>query len=112
VNSVNKILIYSFIFRPNISRTDFYVTILVFEELNEINKMCFIFICVQFAVEKCARNFIYIFYKVIHEKMQPTIHLERKAGYLPRFSRCIVGCIYKSVGLIIIRESPCIFLNI
>jgi hypothetical protein len=44
VNSVNKIPIYSFIFRPNISRTDFYVKILLFEELNEINKMYFIFV--------------------------------------------------------------------
>jgi hypothetical protein len=31
-------------------------------------------------------------------KMQPTIHLEPKAGYLPRLypalrSKCIVGCI-------------------
>jgi hypothetical protein len=46
-------------------------------------------------------------------KMQPTIHLERKAGYgrgkfpvLP--SKCIVGCIFNSVGLIITRKSPCI----
>jgi hypothetical protein len=44
-------------------------------------------------------------------KMQPTIHLEGKAGYgrgkypaLP--SKCIVGCIFNSVGLIIIREIP------
>jgi hypothetical protein len=45
-------------------------------------------------------------------KMQPTIHLEGKAGYLPCLhpalrSKCIVGCIFNSVGLIIIRESPC-----
>jgi hypothetical protein len=46
--------------------------------------------------------------------MQLTIHLERKAGYgrgkypaLP--SQCIMGCIFNSVGLIIItRESSCI----
>jgi hypothetical protein len=44
-------------------------------------------------------------------KMQPTIYLERRAGYgrdkypaLP--SRCIVGCIFNSVGLIITGESP------
>jgi hypothetical protein len=46
-------------------------------------------------------------------KMQPTIHLERKAGYLPRQNtdlrfKCIVGCIFNSVGLVITRESPCI----
>jgi hypothetical protein len=46
--------------------------------------------------------------------MQPTIHLEGKAGYLPRLypalrSKCIVGCIFNSVGPIITRESPCIF---
>jgi hypothetical protein len=45
--------------------------------------------------------------------MQHTIHLERKAGYLPRpypalRSKCIVGCIFNSVVLIITRESPCI----
>jgi hypothetical protein len=38
--------------------------------------------------------------------MQPTIHLERKAGFLPRpdpalRSKCIVGCILNSLGLII-----------
>jgi hypothetical protein len=45
-------------------------------------------------------------------KMQPTIHLERKSGYgrgkypaLP--SKCIVGCIFNSVGFIITCESPC-----
>jgi hypothetical protein len=45
-------------------------------------------------------------------KMQPTIHLQRKAGYgrgkhpaLP--SKCIVGCIFNSVGLIITCESLC-----
>jgi hypothetical protein len=50
-------------------------------------------------------------------KMQPTIHLERKAGFgrgknpdlLPK---CIVGCIFNSVGLIIARESPSIFIFI
>jgi hypothetical protein len=43
--------------------------------------------------------------------MQPTIHLERKTGFgrgknpaLP--SKCIVGCIFNSVGLIITGESP------
>jgi hypothetical protein len=45
--------------------------------------------------------------------MQPTIHLERKAGFLPRpdpalRSKCIVGCILNSLGVIITRESPCI----
>jgi hypothetical protein len=44
-------------------------------------------------------------------KMKPTIHLERKAVYLPRpcpavRSKCIVGCIFSSVGLIITGESP------
>jgi hypothetical protein len=45
-------------------------------------------------------------------KMQPTIHSERKAGHgrgkypaLP--SKCIVGCIFNSVGFIISDESPC-----
>jgi hypothetical protein len=44
-------------------------------------------------------------------KMQPTIHLEGKAGSLPhpypalRF-RCIVGCIFNSIGFNITRESP------
>jgi hypothetical protein len=45
-------------------------------------------------------------------KMQPAIHLERKAGFgrgkypaLP--SKCIVGCIFISVELIITRDSPC-----
>jgi hypothetical protein len=49
-------------------------------------------------------------------KMQPTIHLERKAGYrcgkypaLP--SKCIVGCIFNFVGVIITRESPCVFVK-
>jgi hypothetical protein len=45
-------------------------------------------------------------------KMQPTIHLEGEAGYLPCLypalrSKCIVGCVFNSVGLIITRESPC-----
>jgi hypothetical protein len=44
-------------------------------------------------------------------KMQPTIHLECKIGYLPRpypalCSKCIMGCILNSIGLIITRESP------
>jgi hypothetical protein len=35
-------------------------------------------------------------------KMQYTIHLERKAGYLPRQNpdlrfKCIVGCIFNSI---------------
>jgi hypothetical protein len=38
-------------------------------------------------------------------KMQPTIQLGSKAGYLPRpypalRSKCIVGCIFNSVGLV------------
>jgi hypothetical protein len=42
-------------------------------------------------------------------KMQPTIHLECKAGYdtysaLP--AKCIVGYIFNSIRLIIIRELP------
>jgi hypothetical protein len=49
-------------------------------------------------------------------KMQPTIHLERKTGsgrdkYPALPSKCVVCCvvcIFKSVRLIIIRESPCI----
>jgi hypothetical protein len=44
-------------------------------------------------------------------KMQPTIHLEGKAGfyrvhiqlYVPNV--CVVGCIFNSVGLIITRDS-------
>jgi hypothetical protein len=49
----------------------------------------------------------------IELKMQPTIHLEGKAGYLMRPdralpSKCIVGCIFNSVRLIITREIPCI----
>jgi hypothetical protein len=45
--------------------------------------------------------------------MQPTIHLEGKGGYLPRpypplCTKCIVGCIFNSVWLIITRESLCI----
>jgi hypothetical protein len=45
--------------------------------------------------------------------MQPTIHWEGKAGYSQRpypalHFKCIVGCIFNSVGLIITRESPCI----
>jgi hypothetical protein len=49
-------------------------------------------------------------------KMQPTIHLRGKAGYLRRpylglRSKCIVGCIFKSLGLIITRESPCRFFH-
>jgi hypothetical protein len=45
--------------------------------------------------------------------MQPTIHLEGKAGYgggkCPALSsKCIVCCIFFSVGIIITREIPCI----
>jgi hypothetical protein len=45
-------------------------------------------------------------------KMQPTIHLEGKAGYLPRpypalRSKYIVVCIFNFLGFIITRESPC-----
>jgi hypothetical protein len=44
---------------------------------------------------------------------QPTIHLKGKIGYLPRpypalRSKCIVGCIFNSAGLIIALEMPCI----
>jgi hypothetical protein len=47
-------------------------------------------------------------------KMQPTIHLERNAGYgrgkYPALlSRCVVGCIFNSVGRIITREIPYIY---
>jgi hypothetical protein len=46
-------------------------------------------------------------------KMQPTIHLQSKLGHgrekFPGLLRkCIVGCIFNSVGLIITREIPCI----
>jgi hypothetical protein len=37
--------------------------------------------------------------------MQPTIHLERKAG-CGRGFKCIMGCIFNSVGFIITGESP------
>jgi hypothetical protein len=48
-------------------------------------------------------------------KMQHTIHLEAKAGHQLRpyealRSKCIVGCIFYSVGLIITCEIPCIIL--
>jgi hypothetical protein len=45
-------------------------------------------------------------------KMQPTIHLQSTPGYRPRPYpglpwKCIVGCIFNSVGLIItIKEVP------
>jgi hypothetical protein len=44
-------------------------------------------------------------------KMQPTIHLQKKPEYSPRpypgvVYKCIVGCIFDSVGLIITREIP------
>jgi hypothetical protein len=46
-------------------------------------------------------------------KMQPTIHLQSLRGYCPRpfpglFWKCIVGCIFNCVGLIITREIPSI----
>jgi hypothetical protein len=46
-------------------------------------------------------------------KMQPTIHLQSKPEYgrgeFPDLlCKCFVGCIFNSVGLIIIREIPCI----
>jgi hypothetical protein len=49
-------------------------------------------------------------------KMQPTIHLGSKSGYLLRpnpalRSKCIVGCIFNFVGLIITRESPWIIIK-
>jgi hypothetical protein len=40
-------------------------------------------------------------------KMQPTIHLESKLGNI-QVCFCIVGCIFDSFRLIIIRELPCI----
>jgi hypothetical protein len=45
--------------------------------------------------------------------MQPTIHLRSKPGYgrgkYPGLlCKCIVGCIFNSVGFIITREIPCI----
>jgi hypothetical protein len=47
-------------------------------------------------------------------KMQHTIHLDGKVGHLPRPypalpSKCIVDCIFYSVGLIITREIPVYF---
>jgi hypothetical protein len=47
-------------------------------------------------------------------KMQPTIHLKCKAGYrrgkYPALRcKCILGCIFNSVGLIITSESLCIY---
>jgi hypothetical protein len=49
-------------------------------------------------------------------KMQPAIHLERKAGYgrgkhTASPSKCIVGCIFNSVGLSITCELPCNYKN-
>jgi hypothetical protein len=43
--------------------------------------------------------------------MQPTIHWERKAGFLPRphpglRSKCIVGCIFNSIGRISLVKYP------
>jgi hypothetical protein len=45
--------------------------------------------------------------------MQPTIHLQRKLDMDAKYvyalrSKCIVGCIFNSVGLSITREIPCI----
>jgi hypothetical protein len=49
--------------------------------------------------------------------VQPTMHLERKAEYgrgkYPTLrSRCVVGCIFGSVGLIITHEPPCASVNL
>jgi hypothetical protein len=44
-------------------------------------------------------------------KMQPTIHLERKA-YPALRCKCIVGCIFNSVVRIITREIPSIYLHL
>jgi hypothetical protein len=44
-------------------------------------------------------------------KMQPTIHFVCGCHKYPALPfKCIVGCIFNSVGLIITRESSCIFL--
>jgi hypothetical protein len=45
--------------------------------------------------------------------MQPTIHFRKKLDILISsiacfFRKCIVGCIFNSVGLIFTREIPCI----
>jgi hypothetical protein len=47
-------------------------------------------------------------------KMQPTIHLQSNAGYErgqypDSLCKCIVGCIFNFMGLIITREIPCIY---
>jgi hypothetical protein len=46
-------------------------------------------------------------------KMQRTIHFRKKLDILISiasfFRKCIVGCIFNSVGLIITREMPCCF---
>jgi hypothetical protein len=39
-------------------------------------------------------------------KMQPAIHLHCKPGYSALLCKCIVGCIFNSVWLIITREVP------
>jgi hypothetical protein len=39
-------------------------------------------------------------------KMQPTIHLQSKAEYTGLQCKCIVGCIFNSVGLITTRKIP------
>jgi hypothetical protein len=45
-------------------------------------------------------------------KMQPIIHWEDKAGFLPLLdpalrSKCIVGCIFIPRASVVIREIPC-----
>jgi hypothetical protein len=47
-------------------------------------------------------------------KMQPTIHLQSEPGHdadkiQVLFSKCIVGCIFSFVWLIIIREIPTLY---
>jgi hypothetical protein len=47
--------------------------------------------------------------RVTELKMQPTTFLQSFARPYPGLPcKCIVGCIFNSVGLIIIREIPCI----
>jgi hypothetical protein len=52
-------------------------------------------------------------------KMQPAIHLQNKAGYdygrgqYPGLqSQCIVGYIFNSVGLIITRKIPTLYIEL
>jgi hypothetical protein len=47
-------------------------------------------------------------------EMQPTIHFQSKLGHSTRpypgsLSKCIVGCIFNSLGLIITREIPSMY---